>query len=68
MLPRLSSEEAIHQANVTAVGTGSLEKEDRRAVVAGWSKHAHAHQPRRLANQAQLRARGIGVRVVPKRP
>lgn len=64
MMPRLYGQESIRASNQIAVGTGNLDKEDRRAVVDHWTRLTNPPRPLKTTSPDALRARGIGVRVV----
>jgi hypothetical protein len=66
MLPRLSAEESIRATNQIAVGTGNLEKDARRQLVATWSQQSQSNRRPVKASVQQLGAIGIGVRVARK--
>lgn len=65
MLDRLRAEDSMRQATVLAVGTGVMDKKDRREIVRGWEKEANPERvSRKLTPQerAAMAAR-IGIRI-----
>lgn len=67
MLSRLQAEEAIRNFNQIAAGTGNVEQEHRRALVASWERYANPVRPKPITpHPQQLGAVGIGVRLVTK--
>jgi hypothetical protein len=64
MLPRLEAEESLLATQRTAVGTGSLSKDDRQAVVRRWARQVDipATQAVRTKDPGALAAMGIGLR------
>ena len=67
MLPRLQAEESILAVNRTALGSGSLAKDDARALSRTWSKAANGGQEQpaiRISTDdpAKLKDLGIGVK------
>lgn len=67
MIPRLSGEESVRAANVVAVGSGTLERDDRRSLVASWTNHQRRdRRDTAPTDPTALASVGIGVRVVTK--
>jgi hypothetical protein len=68
LLPRLQAEESLLASQRTAVGSGSLKREQARAVTGGWSRLVDAGvTPARPASRHELGGSGIGYREVPRR-
>jgi len=74
MLPQLTAEESIRDANRVALGTASMEKSDRRKLSAAWQRQARgeSHSQTVRAPRAgppsreALAALGIAVQTVPR--
>lgn len=72
MLPQLQAEESLLMAERLAVGTGAMEKGERRRLMRSWRRAAQAAPALSartfLASPPEaLAAMGIGVRRVPRR-
>lgn len=69
MMPQLQAEESLLAFQRTAVGSGSLAKDDAQAILRGWERQAFPERPHavvRNPSRDELRAMGVGVRVVKK--
>lgn len=55
-------------ANQIAVGSGTLNPEDRRQIVNTWTQQVEGDRPKEKADPRKLAAVGIGVRLVTKAP
>lgn len=63
MIPQLTAEEAFHDSNVIAVGTGSMKKEDRARVVRGWRSVSRQDVQRVSAEHKRFVMASIGIKV-----
>lgn len=66
MMPRLEAEESLQAVVVAAMGGGLLAKDDAARIRVAWETAANGGRRRALKpTPDDLRAAGIGVRVVP---
>lgn len=64
MLPRLQAREALRAVMITALGTGSLSKDDATATLRGWERIAHPSAVRRPVRPSPADLQRIGIQVV----
>lgn len=70
MMPRLQAEESLTAVERTAVGTGSLKKEDAQAITRAWARDvapSSRERVQRITPEA-LEAIGIQYQIVPPAP